>query len=170
MPTLRPKKGNRWMARVVIDGKQVACKMFPPGKKHGPEWRAAKEWEEEQRKLAEAGLLPTQMEPQPAGICGRARLRVRLGNPRLVGRRDRAGVRGGQLPGLARVAEVWVRGLSHAPQPTAPAAHPFACREPAEGARREPTPPGYDLAMSYVVIMSRQAVPLDARMMACCCR
>ena len=75
MPTLRPKKGNRWMARVVIDGKQVACKMFPPGKKHGPEWRAAKEWEEEQRKLAEAGLLPTQMEPQPAQTpTGYARL------------------------------------------------------------------------------------------------
>lgn len=75
MPTLRPKKGNRWMARVVIDGKQVACKMFPPGKKHGPEWRAAKEWEEEQRKLAEAGLLPTQTEPQPAQTpTGYARL------------------------------------------------------------------------------------------------
>lgn len=52
MPTLRPSKGNRWMARVILDGKQVACKMFPAGKKFGPEWRAAKEWEEEQRKRA----------------------------------------------------------------------------------------------------------------------
>lgn len=51
------------MARVVIDGKQVACKMFPPGKKGGPEWRAAKEWEEEQRKLALAGIVtPTGLE------------------------------------------------------------------------------------------------------------
>ena len=57
MPTLRPNKGNRWMARVVIDGRQVACKMFPPGKKGGPEWRAAKLWEEEQRKLALAGVV-----------------------------------------------------------------------------------------------------------------
>lgn len=62
MPTLRPDKGNRWMARVVMDSRQVACKMFPPGKKHGPNWRAAKEWEEEQRKLAEAGQLPAQQE------------------------------------------------------------------------------------------------------------
>lgn len=51
------------MARVVLDGKQVACKMFPPGKKHGPNWRAAKEWEEEQRKLAMAGsVTPTGLE------------------------------------------------------------------------------------------------------------
>ena len=40
------------MARVVVDGKQVACRQFPPGKKGGPEWRAAKEWEEEQLKIA----------------------------------------------------------------------------------------------------------------------
>lgn len=44
------------MARVVVDGRQVACKMFPPGRKHGPQWRAAKEWEEEQRQLAMARL------------------------------------------------------------------------------------------------------------------
>jgi len=40
------------MARVVVDGKQVAYRQFPPGKKGGPEWRAAKEWEEEQLKIA----------------------------------------------------------------------------------------------------------------------
>lgn len=45
------------MARVVIDGKQVACRMFPPGRKGGAEWRAAKQWEEEQRKLALAGVV-----------------------------------------------------------------------------------------------------------------
>ncbi len=54
MPTLRKSKGNRWMARVIMDGKQVACKMFPAGKKYGPEWRAAKQWEEEQRKALKA--------------------------------------------------------------------------------------------------------------------
>ncbi len=63
MPTLRPEKGNRWMARVVIDGKQVACRMFPPGRKGGAEWRAAKQWEEEQRKLALARVvIPTDLE------------------------------------------------------------------------------------------------------------
>lgn len=52
MPTLRKNRGNIWVARVVVDGKQVACRQFPPGKKGGPEWRAAKEWEEEQLQLA----------------------------------------------------------------------------------------------------------------------
>jgi integrase len=52
MPTLRRNRGNIWLARVVLDGKQVACRQFPPGKKGGPEWRAAKEWEEEQLKIA----------------------------------------------------------------------------------------------------------------------
>lgn len=36
------------MARVVINGKQTS-KMFPAGKKYGPEWREAKQWEEDQR-------------------------------------------------------------------------------------------------------------------------
>jgi hypothetical protein len=52
MPTLRKNRGNIWLARVVLDGKQVVCRQFPPGKKGGPEWRAAKEWEEEQLKIA----------------------------------------------------------------------------------------------------------------------
>lgn len=52
MPTLRPDKGNRWMARVVVNGRQYS-KMFPPGKKHGPEWRAAKQWEEDSRSGAQ---------------------------------------------------------------------------------------------------------------------
>ena len=49
------------MARVIVDGKQVACKMFPPGKKGGPEWRAAKEWEEEETKnaLNQMASIPT---------------------------------------------------------------------------------------------------------------
>ena len=65
MPTLRKDKGNQWMARVIRNGRQVACRMFPPGKKHGPEWRAAKEWEEAQREQAEAqaqALIPTALE------------------------------------------------------------------------------------------------------------
>jgi len=57
------------MARVVMDGKQVACKMFPPGKKHGPQWRAAKEWEEEKRKLAEAGELSVHTQETTPTAC-----------------------------------------------------------------------------------------------------
>ena len=38
-------------------------KMFPAGKKHGPDWRAAKEWEEEQKRLAREGMtIPTALE------------------------------------------------------------------------------------------------------------
>uniref|UniRef100_UPI002617B6B0 tyrosine-type recombinase/integrase n=1 Tax=Desulfovibrio sp. TaxID=885 RepID=UPI002617B6B0 len=36
------------MARIIVNGRQVASRMFPPGKKGGPEWRAAKEWEEDE--------------------------------------------------------------------------------------------------------------------------
>jgi integrase len=55
MPSIRRDRGNGWWARVVLNGRQIACKMFPPGKKGGPEWRAAKQWEEEQTLLAQAG-------------------------------------------------------------------------------------------------------------------
>lgn len=48
MPTLRKDRANMWMARIVVNGKQIASRMFPPGKKDGPEWRAAKEWEEDE--------------------------------------------------------------------------------------------------------------------------
>lgn len=50
MPTLRKDRGNAWMGRVVIDGKQVDCKFFPPGKVKGPEWLAARQWEVNRRK------------------------------------------------------------------------------------------------------------------------
>ena len=56
MPTLMKKYGNAWQARVYADGKQVASKMFPPGKKGGPEWRAAKEWEEQEKQRYLAGV------------------------------------------------------------------------------------------------------------------
>lgn len=48
MPTLRRDRNNAWMARVIIRGQQVASRLFPAGKKGGPEWRAAKEWEEQE--------------------------------------------------------------------------------------------------------------------------
>ena len=59
MPTLRRDRGNGWWARVMKDGRQTACKMFPPGKKGGPEWRAAKEWEEQTAKELERNAPPT---------------------------------------------------------------------------------------------------------------
>jgi integrase len=62
MPSLRKDRNNGWWARVIVDGKQVACKMFPPGKKGGPEWRAAKEWEEETRKTAKEPPIPSGLE------------------------------------------------------------------------------------------------------------
>ena len=55
MPTLRPDRNNCWLGRVCMNGKEVASRLFGPGKKGGPEWRAAKEWEEEQKKQLEAG-------------------------------------------------------------------------------------------------------------------
>ena len=48
----------------MIDGRQMACKMFPPGKKGGPEWRAAKQWEEE----TTAGMLLTSAIPTPTAL------------------------------------------------------------------------------------------------------
>lgn len=56
MPTLRKDRAG-WWARVVISGRQVASRMFPPGRKGGPEWRAAKEWEEEEKKRALEGRM-----------------------------------------------------------------------------------------------------------------
>jgi integrase len=47
------------MARVIVDGKQVASRQFPPGRKGGPEWRAAKQWEEEQLKIAQKEMERT---------------------------------------------------------------------------------------------------------------
>lgn len=54
MPTQRKDRVG-WWARVVISGRQVASRMFPPGRRGGPEWRAAKEWEEEERRRALEG-------------------------------------------------------------------------------------------------------------------
>ncbi len=52
MPSLRTDKGNQWMARAIVNGKQIACKLFPAGKKYGSSWKQAKAWEEEQKATA----------------------------------------------------------------------------------------------------------------------
>lgn len=54
MPTLRKDRGNEWLARVVVDGRQVASLTFPPGRKKGPEWTAAKSWEVKTKQDIEA--------------------------------------------------------------------------------------------------------------------
>lgn len=57
MPTLiKMKDGPRWQARVYADGRQIGSQLFPHGKKGGPEWRAAKQWEEEQKQQYLAGV------------------------------------------------------------------------------------------------------------------
>ncbi|MFG6375230.1 MAG: site-specific integrase [Desulfovibrio sp.] len=50
MPTLRKDRGNAWLARVIIDGKTMDTKFFPPGRMKGPEWMAARRWEIERKK------------------------------------------------------------------------------------------------------------------------
>lgn len=63
MPTMRPDRDNCWLGRVYLNGKEVATRLFGQGKKGGPEWRAAKEWEEETRKkLGEGGKIRTDLE------------------------------------------------------------------------------------------------------------
>jgi integrase len=55
MPTKMKQFNNQWQARVWSNGQQVASRLFPGGRKGGPEWREAKRWEEEQRKLYQSG-------------------------------------------------------------------------------------------------------------------
>ncbi len=45
MPTKRKDRNEEWLARVTVNGRQVASQTFPPGRKKGPEWTAARAWE-----------------------------------------------------------------------------------------------------------------------------
>ncbi len=45
MPTQIKSRGNAWLARVTINGQEVDSKIFPPGRKKGPEWMQARKWE-----------------------------------------------------------------------------------------------------------------------------
>lgn len=49
MPTKLKNRDGNWLARVVINGKEVDSKIFPKGRKKGPEWTAAKNWEEQRK-------------------------------------------------------------------------------------------------------------------------
>lgn len=53
MPTKLKYRGNQWLARVVLAGREVESKLFPAGKKHGPEWLAARQWEMERKRELE---------------------------------------------------------------------------------------------------------------------
>lgn len=50
MPTLRKDRENCWMGRVTINGKTVETRLFPGGRKQGPEWTECKKWEVERKK------------------------------------------------------------------------------------------------------------------------
>lgn len=55
MPTKMKSRGGQWLARVYVNGRQTASRIFPAGRKGGPEWREAKAWEEAQREAIKAG-------------------------------------------------------------------------------------------------------------------
>ena len=92
MPTIRKDRDNAWMARVSINGLQVASQMFAPGRKLGSEWTAARSWEVDTKAniltLLEQGLtlpmalqqlglkelLPEEAAPAPQTPTGLERL------------------------------------------------------------------------------------------------
>ncbi len=45
MPTQIKARDNAWLARVIVNGREVDSKLFPSGRKKGPEWLAARQWE-----------------------------------------------------------------------------------------------------------------------------
>lgn len=65
MPTQIKARGNAWLARVVVDGRELDSKLFPPGRKKGPEWMAARQWEVERKKE----LLVAQSGPKTLSGC-----------------------------------------------------------------------------------------------------
>lgn len=61
MPTRRKNRGNRWMGRLLVNGKPVGpTKMFGAGEKYGKEWTKAKEWELQAKADFKAGLIQKQ--------------------------------------------------------------------------------------------------------------
>lgn len=50
MPTKLKNRDNCWLARVVINGRQVDSKLFPAGRIKGPQWMEAKNWEIQRKK------------------------------------------------------------------------------------------------------------------------
>lgn len=45
MPTRIKRRSDAWLGRVVINGREMDSKLFSPGRKGGPEWMEAKQWE-----------------------------------------------------------------------------------------------------------------------------
>ena len=58
MPTLRKDNDNKWMARVTVNGRPRS-QMFGTGERYGPEWRKAKQWEEDVKNGLLEEVVPT---------------------------------------------------------------------------------------------------------------
>lgn len=66
MPTIDRYRGNKWRGRVKLESGKEVTKLFGTGKKYGPEWQKAKQWEMETRKAAaETSLTNSMQEPRP---------------------------------------------------------------------------------------------------------
>ena len=65
MPTKLKSRDGCWLARVMINGRQVDSKVFPAGRLKGPEWTAAKNWEVQRKKELMAAQAETQAQAQP---------------------------------------------------------------------------------------------------------
>lgn len=82
MPTIRKDRDNAWMARVNINGLQVASQMFTPGRKKGPEWTAAKSWEVKTKSAIEGLLQQGLTLPQTLKQLGlKSKLQLENENP-----------------------------------------------------------------------------------------
>lgn len=65
MPTKLKSRDGCWLGRVVINGRQVDSKVFPPGRMKGPEWTEAKNWEVQRKKE----LLAAQVQSKTLSGC-----------------------------------------------------------------------------------------------------
>jgi len=71
MPTRLKTHGGQWLARVYHQGRQAASKLFPGGKKGGPQWLAAKTWELETKREIMAGLHREKASSQTSSGCSK---------------------------------------------------------------------------------------------------
>ena len=70
MPTLLKRRNNEWVGRVMINGREVESKIFPPGRKNGPEWLEARNWEVKRKKeILEAMGRRQASRPTPTGFA-----------------------------------------------------------------------------------------------------
>lgn len=70
MPTKLKNRDGCWLARVMMGGRQVDSKVFPPGRLKGPEWMAARNWEVQRKKELLADQAQTQAQAQAQTLSG----------------------------------------------------------------------------------------------------